>query len=441
MSVEALDVPTDSDVTLQAGDGVTVTISSRCITQSDFLQALDFEDDDRVLKVPTIPSIYLRFAAEYLQATCEGYVLGTDLTEEQQKLVTVRNVVYYPELLRYLYGYLGILSFKDFYQHMLVSVLEAGTVNANIANHLEDRSLEVLSEEELYQVASYQPARINTLYRMSHARQYLQLKLQRNTLALRGSNVYEVRAGVLWINNTRIATSGRVNSVHVLPDARNIYYYLMEGKLYRGEGTNTARLIPTEYPLVSVSVGKEWLAGMTVGGEVFLMDTSRIPLFPQGVLDIQGVREVISLTTTSTVVLLMNDGGVLLYGWHPLSSSTLATLSSRAPATPAGAPKDIRSPWVVRMVSDDGISLLTDDLQVIINEEVVTTALSVASVGIVFNTRLEAILNGVILERGVTAVAYDTTTRRAVFRAVNGALRYWNIPISGTPVCEFQRRR
>jgi hypothetical protein len=71
--VLALDVPEDGDVTLRASDGVEITIPSACRTQSEFLEALVFEQDERTLTVPNIPSIYLRFAARYLRATCQGY--------------------------------------------------------------------------------------------------------------------------------------------------------------------------------------------------------------------------------------------------------------------------------------------------------------------------------------------------------------------------------
>ena len=439
--VEGLDVPTDGDVTLRARNGVTVTIPSACLQQSDFLKALMFEDDDRTLVVPNIPSIYLRFAALYLRAACQGYNFDDDMTDAQLALVTVRNVVYYPELLQYLYGYLGVISFQAYYQRMLLAAIKEGTMNANIAKHLDNSSLDSLSEEQLYAVSEYQPKRINDLYRIANARNYLLLKIQRNTLALAGKVVLEVRGGQLWVNGSRVATGGRVQSVHVKTQVEAAaverkYYYLMDGKVYdgaiRGDEIRSANLFDEEAPLLrSLSVGRQWLAGMTEDGLVYMADADDYPSFPPMILELEGVREVVASLSGERLILLMNDGGVQLYDQQIVPRTTVLEL-----------------PQSIRMAAPDESLVLTNDLQAIsgvlqggVNVSSIPNIYGIGLSGVTFNSRLEAFRNGRLLERGVTAMAFDSYTRRAVFRATNGALRYWRFPLNGETTREYLRRR
>jgi hypothetical protein len=446
LEFEALDVPSDGDVRLRALDDVVVTIPSGCLAQSQFLAALSFEDEDsRTLFVPTIPSLYLRFAALYLRAACDGYIAGQPLTTAQAELVTVRNVVYYPQLLQYCYGYLAIDSFRAFYQYMLLEVVERGTLNSNMTSHLEDATLDLLSEPQLYQVSQYQPQRVNALYRVANARHYLQLKLQRLTLALSGNSVLEVRGDQLWIAGHRVPNTGSVTSVHT---RQHHYYYLDEGRIYTGrfQGGDAlpARRIVSPYLLTSLSVGRRWLAGVTEDGEVYLQDLNTNPAFAPGRLAVQDVREVLVSPQAERLVLLLSGGRLAVYGDYQVrEDSPLAALVRAAPVVPGWAVRQVPAPWPIRMVAPDESSLLTDQLRVVSDSGrvAISDTYGLGAFGVTFTARLDAVSQGTILERGVTAMAYDPLTRRLVFRAVNGALRYWRAAEDGSLVREYQRRR
>jgi hypothetical protein len=479
------------NITVIASDGTKVVIERKYVSQSELLSALVFDQDEvREIILPLAPSIYLRFAALYLKASSNGYNFEDAMTDEQLALVTVRNVVYYPELLKYLVGYLGILSFQNFYQRMLLAVIDQGTINANIARHLEQRSLDLLPEEQLYAVSEYEPARINLMYRVPNARNYLRLKFQRDTLALSGPAVLEARDGKLWANGRHVPTVGKVQHVYtrtqIIPARsalriaeryRHQYYYLSEGKVYQGiihdDGTlATARHVLAEQRLSSMSIGRRWLAGMTEESQVFLADLADPPAFPPGVIDAEEVREVISSRSAERLVLLLSGGRVALYGNNNIQS-VLSSLVANAPAGIGNAPRQIPTPWPIRLIAPDESRLVTEKLWALDSQGLsflTNGAISVDNRGrfagetesarwalregavepmvmglgplsITFNTNLTASRLGKVLEREVVAVAYEPHAQRLVFRATNGALRYWRTLANGEWTREYQRRR
>ena len=390
-----LPLDVEEPITLESSDGVQVVIASNCLDGSQFLAAL-VRDGEEVVEVPNIPGIYLRFAAQFLVADCQGDAEALDA------LVTTRNVLFFPELNRYVFGYLAIDAFQPFYQRMLVAALRDGVDDPVVSTNLLPSSLLLLNDAQLYVVARHNTRLVQPLAPTvpNIARFYL-LRSQRYTLALYRAAVLEVKQGQLYVNQRAVPYLHHVVSVE-LDGVSGGVFVLADGEVwsYRLDGTELRRGSRYQLPfrVRALSLAGGMLSGVSEDGDAFV--SGRLT-------DIRNVREAVNTRV------IQNDGVASVSG-EPVSHHDLE-------------------------VAPDLSQVLRTDLTT--QPATVTRVYGVETEEVVFTERLEAVRLGQVLERDVIAFGYDPATQRAVFRASNGFLRYWRAPREGDWSREYQVRR
>src|SRR5665647_2777024 len=137
-----------TEITIVLPDGSEFTVPVECLSLSEYL---DTAWSSRILEDPTatvleikgVTAPYLEFAIAFLRAVCgKDYdfreMLGKPLEEvlgdnnDLYALTDPDRVKEHPDLMIYVFGYLGILTFEDFYQLMLLEAIQAGQITRNM---------------------------------------------------------------------------------------------------------------------------------------------------------------------------------------------------------------------------------------------------------------------------------------------------------------------
>lgn len=398
-----------SEITLQASNGKRFAIPTDCLAESKLLAAMDFSDSKkREVRLEGIPSLYLDFGTRYLKATC-----NQTATEELTELGSTRNVLGYPRLMLYVYGYLQIDSFAVFYQRMLLDAIRGGTISRAISEAAKLETLEQLNDKELYAVSEYVPKIVNSIYHLPNARRYLQAKLSRGLVALCDDIPFQVRAGGrLFIKNREIQTDNPVTKVYAArAGARTAYYYYIDetGQLFEGsirdKFVQAARRISVPEKVKDCSTNAQTTLILTESGTVYGYGDNTLLQLGPGVTVYTEPRKVELEFACSQVlvgmdrsILLSEDGGVFIQGELGLTS--------------------VSCPVGVRQLGrddEDGLVVLTDDLRVLRyaasgaqgqGQEIGSNVLSIEPAGLFIMSNLTLVdLTGLVVDRNVVAVA------------------------------------
>jgi hypothetical protein len=230
-----------SDITLRVPTGETFELPLDYFQGSEFIKALVFEDGAKQEVDITLPLEYAEFAVKYLRATGEeGFIFENDIEagSELHDLSSPENVAKYPQLMEYIFGYLDIETFGDFYQRMLLEAIRSGMTTRAIAGAVDERVLGLLTEQQLYDISEFNPKVVDQMIGLPNSRRYLQVRVAQYHVALYETIPLEIRSrGRLFIQGRPFPTDNPVTKVYasVADKHKGYYYYIDElGRLFEG---------------------------------------------------------------------------------------------------------------------------------------------------------------------------------------------------------------
>jgi len=282
-----------TEITIVLPDGSEFTVPVECLSLSEYL---DTAWSSRILEDPTatvleikgVTAPYLEFAIAFLRAVCgKDYdfreMLGKPLEEvlgdnnDLYALTDPDRVKEHPDLMIYVFGYLGILTFEDFYQLMLLEAIQAGQITRNMAMDVKEPLLKLLTDEQLFAISEFNPRMVDKALNIPNARRYLQVRVSHWRIALFDGIQFEIKSRRrLYIRGRPVNTDNRIMKVYAhRADKDTGYYYYIDdkGNLFEGvisgdvvEGTNPLDL--PEYVTDCSTNGKTTLI-LTAGGNVY----------------------------------------------------------------------------------------------------------------------------------------------------------------------------